>query len=514
MHGIRRSIVTAMILLFEIALSGLCYADCVPRNLATPPPKDPVVRVLAAQNECPRNAIEFVETLARAGVRLEPTIVNFVGFNNPGPGAFFMFEIASNPGTPSTPLIISRGDLLFGHFTTATDGNQLVSVQQGLSVELIAWDPDKQFYNFYEVVNDTWFYRGDSKDILDDVQFLHRQRSASAAPFGARLRCSGCHVNGGLLQKELAPPHNDWSTQARPLALGALRPDAFVRGRLAAAVDADELTKLVSESTRRLANSPTYRRLLASRGMQERLRPLFCPMEINIESDAQPFDDRLPALRIPSAFFIDPRLGTVDISISRQHYETALQRLRSRLPSSSARVDADHGWLTPVKALSDIAAIDALIEQGVVDTEFVADVLAVDLTNPVFSKTRCGLLKLAPDTGGPDFVARFQDRLRAASQSGASELLKNLSDATRDAAFHQRQAAAYLASCRERATNPDAVVDWLRLLSQRRVEVAASEISQNPRGHILEDPGRVVFPSTAPQAAAGLLTLTPACLVQ
>src|SRR4029077_18408798 len=113
-----------------------------------------------------------------------------------------------------------------------------------------------------------------------------------------------------------------------------------------------------SESTRRLANSPTYRRILATRRMQEQLRPLFCPMEINIESDAQPFDDRLPALRILSAFFIDPRLGTADISIGRQQYETALQRLRSRLRSSSARIDADHGGLTPVKALSDIAAID------------------------------------------------------------------------------------------------------------------------------------------------------------
>jgi hypothetical protein len=56
-----------------------------------------------------------------------------------------------------------------------------------------------------------------------------------------------------------------------------------------------------------------------------------------------------------------------------------------------------------VKAHSDMVAIDALIEQGVVNNEFAAAVLAVDFTNPVFSKIRCGLLKLVPDGIGSDF---------------------------------------------------------------------------------------------------------------
>ena len=158
--------------------------------------------------------------------------------------------------------------------------------------------------------------------------------------------------------------------------------------------------------------------------MQEQLRPLFCPVELNIESDAQPVDDAKPALRIPSAFFVDPRLGNTDIAIARQHYDAALKTLRSRLPETPGRADADHGWLTPVKAQSDIVAVDALVEQSIVDREFVADVLAVDFTNPVFSSTRCGLLKLVPDKGGANFAARFQDALRGASAPGATELLE------------------------------------------------------------------------------------------
>jgi len=253
---------------------------------------------------------------------------------------------------------------------------------------------------------------------------------------------------------------------------------------------------------------------MAARSMQEQLRPLFCPMELNIESDSDPFDDRKPTLHIPSAFFVDPRLATADISVQRRDYETALQQLQSRLPRPPERADADHGWLTPVKAQSDMVAIDALVQQGVIDKEFVVAVLAVDFTNPVFSRTRCDLLKLVPDRGGSDFVARFQAALRGASTPGAAKLLENLSDGTRNAAFHERQALAFLATCQQRAGDSGAVNDWYRLLAQRRAEVSKSEISQNPRGHILEDPGRIVFPSTQPQAIAGRLALTMACQVE
>jgi hypothetical protein len=511
----RRIIVTGVLLLLAIAFPAGSRAACVPTNLATPSPRDPVARVLAAQQTCPRNAIEFRGLLKRSGARLEPTMVNFVGFHNPDPGAFFVFEIASGSvGASASPVIIQRGDLLFGHFTGATADGKLVPNNDGLVIELIAWDPDKQFYNFYELVDGTWFYRGDSKDILEDIQFLHRQRKPSERPFGARLRCSGCHVNGGLLQKELAAPHNDWFLTARNLPLGSLKPDSAVRAILADVVDAGELSKLVTASAQRLADSAGYQKVLAARSMQERLRPLFCSVEVNIESDSAPLDDRRPALTIPSGFFVDNRLGAANISVPRQHYDAARKTLHTRLPETPGRTDADHAWLAPVKAQSDVVAVDALIAQSVVNAEFVADVLAVDFTNPVFSKTRCRLLKLVPDAGGTTFVARFQDALRGASVPGAPELLSNLTSPQRDAAFHKKQALAFVDSCKRRASEPGAVLDWYRLLAQRRVEVGASEISQNSRGHILEDPGRIVFPSTQPAAAAGVLTLTPACLVQ
>jgi hypothetical protein len=403
-------------------------------------------------------------------------MVNFVGFHNPGPGAFFIFEIVSTAGNATaSSLAVERGDLLFGHFTARTNGGGLVSNQSGLTIELIAWDPDKQFYNFYELVDGTWFYRGDSKDILDDYSCcIANEPRALATPLLRMPR------NGGL-RKGISRASRLVLTGPAP-SLGSLKPDPFVKAKLAdLGVPRAQTSHRVGT---RLADSPGYRKVLAARNMQERLRPLFCPVELNIESDSEPFDDRKPTLHIPSGFFSDPRLGTADISVQRQHYDDAIQKLGSRLPQTPGRDDADHGWLTPVKAQSDIVEVDALIEQGVVDKEFAADVLAVDSTNPVFSKSRCGLLKLVPANGGPDFVARFQSALRGTSADGAAELLGNLTNPERTAAFHQKQSLAFLANCKQRATDPAAVLEWTRILAQHRAEVSIENIpkSRDTRG--------------------------------
>jgi len=254
--------------------------------------------------------------------------------------------------------------------------------------------------------------------------------------------------------------------------------------------------------------------VMAARSMQERLRPLFCPVEINIESDAAAFDDKKPTVRIPPGFFVDARLATADIDIARKQYDAALSKTGSRLAATRPRVDADHAWLTPVKAQSDVIAVEALVDQKVVDKEFVADVLAVDFTNPVFSTVRCGLLKLVPEQAGANFVARYIDALRGASVPGAVELLNNLTDPARNGKFHADKASAFLASCSQRASDAAAVLEWSRLLAQRRAETSASEISKNPNGRILEDPGRVVFPAVVPKAIPGKLALTTACVVK
>lgn len=119
--SMRNSIIAASVLVLGLTWAPLSHAACIPKDIAAPAPQDPVARVLAAQNACPKDAAQFVDVLKRSGARMEPTMVNFAGFHNSDKGAaFFIFEIVSSDGAPPSSVTIPRGDLLFGHFTTVT----------------------------------------------------------------------------------------------------------------------------------------------------------------------------------------------------------------------------------------------------------------------------------------------------------------------------------------------------------------------------------------------------------
>jgi hypothetical protein len=152
-----------------------------------------------------------------------------------------------------------------------------------------------------------------------------------------------------------------------------------------------------------------------------------------------------------------------------------------------------------------------------IDREFVIDVLAVDLTNPVFSTARCGLLRLLPESADGDWQKTFRDSLQAAASGNpaARELLNNFTDPQRDAKFHQARAERFLSQSQSRLQSKGAVIELVRLLAQRRQEVRDSEISKNPLGQILEERTnfRVIFPTTTPTIRSGSLRLTEDGLV-
>ena len=72
------------------------------------------------------------------------------------------------------------------------------------------------------------------------------------------------------------------------------------------------------------------------------------------------------------------------------------------------------------------------------------------------------------------------------------------------------EAATFLKSCQASLSSPASAPNrsW-RFLAQRRAEIAASEISKNPRGQILEPGFRVIFPVQATTPAPGALSLGP-----
>jgi hypothetical protein len=141
----------------------------------------------------------------------------------------------------------------------------------------------------------------------------------------------------------------------------------------------------------------------------------------------------------------------------------------------------------------------------------VISLAALPAPGSVMQISRCRLLRLVP-SGGPDFLTRFETNLKSSPEPAAKEVLDNLTDPKRDAKFHRQQAADYLDACQKRSAMPDAALDWFGVLARRRAEVDREEISEHPRGHILESPDRVVFPSAS--TPSGRLALTTTCEVR
>lgn len=475
---------------------------------------DGVARLLAKQIECPRDVLGFRAAISAEGARSDVAMVDNRGFHSTS-GSFSFFEVVTGSIAGET---VAAGELFFGHFVDANGASLSLDKQPSagaLMIELVAWDAAKGMYNFYELIGDgtrgKWHYRGDSKDIADDVSALHLQHDPQHPDFGKRLRCSGCHVNGGPIMKELDAPHNDWWTTARPLPFAGRTPDADVAKVLVSIADAEVLANAVRAGIEHLAKSLPYASMLAARPLPEQLRPLFCPQEINFASDRLPDDASAPVV-VPAGFLLDPRLatGALSLTVPRASYAAALVANDSALPETTRR-DADHAWLGPVKAASDLAHAKMLADAGLVDDELIADILAVDMTNPALSVARCGLLRFVPDTAGPGWRDELLQRLAASTDPAAQELHANLVDATRTAAAHRARATAISAACQAKVSDPAHVASLVRLLAQRRVEVAANEISKNPRGQITEPGFRIIFPVTSAAAQPDHLHLTDAC---
>ncbi|HST23631.1 MAG TPA: hypothetical protein VLR90_21150 [Blastocatellia bacterium] len=476
---------------------------------------DALAKLLLSGGACPVNVFEFRARLLAGGAKIKTALVANRGFHNASSDSFSMFEMVSGRLDP-LGITIDDGDFFFGHFTASKGVNTLFADQrpesEALMIELIAWDTGKQVFNFYEMLGDgrqgKWFYRGDSLDIQADVKFLHRQTNPNNPRFGSNLRCSGCHTAGGPIMKELVPPYNDWWINDRHLSFGKAKPDAELSRIFQGLVDASELSNAVRVGVSKLFGSAKFQQARKALSLQEQLRPLFCPVELNLESDFAPLDQKAARVQIPSAFFVNIMLAQDSISIERSHYDAALVALKASFPETLL-ADADHGWLTPVKAFSDTETIESLIKQGLIDKEFAIDVLAVDMTNPIFSTARASLLRLLPDSATGDWKEKFKANLKAnASRNpAAQELLNNLTDQSRDIKFHQARALRILSQCQKSLQEKSAALEMYKLLAQRRAEAFASEISKNPKGQILEPGFRVIFPKVTPAAKPGFLRL-------
>ena len=467
---------------------------------------DAVQKAILSGSPVPRDITAIRRRLqTELGGVLKTHIVANGGHEHPTRrGVMFMcFESYSGPMPGGQ---VDEGDLFLGYFLEP-QGSRVV-VGSGF-VELIAWDRTTHRFNFYELIDSKWSLRGDSNDVLDNIQaintgatrpsFTFRRKSSDGTPV---LRCSGCHTLGAPIMKELEAPNNDWWTEKHKLSLGAFTLDAETAPLFEHAADASHLSALVKKSADRLIAARAGE--AGAQTLPQQLRSLFSTMEMNLVSDSVPFTEREKrgdAVEIPAGFFVDARLATPDhpVAVSLAVYKDALVRVDSRFPdNTSATREARHAFVVPARSFIDGRAIEALIKSGTLDEELVADVLAVDMTNPVYSRRRASLIRFVPTAaaGAADLRQKLTAALRAApaGDSAAQELLANLTDPSRTAAFHRKAAAAFLAACAKAGGTADTVEGWLRVAAQRREAIEKAETATSPQGVITERGFRVIFP--------------------
>jgi hypothetical protein len=492
---------------------------------------DAVRRAILSGPEIPRTIFDVHRQLERLGGTLKTHIVANRGYENPQlrSVSFSFFQTYSGPMKGGQ---VEEGELFIGFFAGA-DGDVLTVDQNfsdgSLMIELIAWDRTKEVYNFWELIGNgvgsDWHFRGDSNDILADVARINV--GASSPAFGNRLRCSGCHSSGGPIMKELEAPQNDWWTTQRKLFLGPFKlklgtepnsPTNTAARLFEQATDASHLSQRVKNGIDRLTTTR------AQRGgdrqtLRQQLRSLFSTMEMNLVTDSLPFKEREQAgalVEIPQAFFVDARLTGKErsIPVELSLYKKALKQVGSRFaPDETAGlVEAFHAFVVPARSHVDNQVIDSLMKRGLLDVELVADILAVDFTTPVYSRARASLVRFVPETASDAIELRdkFITSLRQTPQDPAArQLLENLTDPARNAEFHRKEALAYLENVSQASLDFRTLVDWLKIASQRRLEIAKAETSLSRRGKILEPGFRVIFPIDSLHPVPSQLRLDP-----
>ncbi len=479
-----RYIALTIMAVVSLNAKATCYDIIPPSN------HDLLAAILQETSFCIKNVQSLKFSLKEHGLTRLPAMVANRGAQNPDLGSFSLFE--SVTGFSS---IMGRNihpeHFYFGHFTDLNERNEVILDQtikpNKLLVEVMAFDFKKGMYNFYELVGTTqgakWFYRGDSSDAYEDNKLL---KIGTLPSFGTRMRCSACHSSGGPIMKELDFPHNDWWTRERGLMFGPNKPSEELQEYFSQFIDAREFSKNVIKGMDLLEKKS----LIQTRSLKERLRPLFCATEINLKSDSNPSNSPADFLSIPSDVFVNPLLvKSIDLKMDKSFYQKALASLGSKFPETKFQ-DADHAFLSPVKGRMNLKQIEDLISSKLIDEEFAVDVLSIDFETPLFSKVRCDLLKLVPETS--DWRNQFKNNLLAEASIAAKALAQNLGKMNLDQ--HRQNALKYLSRKHDSWQSEATVVSELRMLNKLRLSVFQDEISKNPKGQILEPGFRVIFP--------------------
>lgn len=497
-----------------VALGPQAWATPQPRPSEAPArassPQDAFALGVAGLPQPPLAIAALRATLRGWGGRLIPHLVANEGRHHPASGSFSAFEAYEGPSPAGE---MQPGMLFIGWFM-GREGERLVALEgpeAGLVVEVMAWDPKAEAYSYWELIGRggtlAWHFRAQGPELLQEGLAV-APGLGGANRYGSGPRCTGCHTLGGPVMKELEGPHNDWWRAARPLPLGGARlwPGSLPAEAFSHAADASAFARRVQAGMRRWARAPQGP---ASLPWPQALRSLVGPMEFNLVSDAAPNEAQAPELLIPAACFVDPFLApnAPPIRLPRPAYEAACRAagLAFGPDGAASSPDGDHAFLAPVRSRMDAEVVQALIAQGRVDEEFVGDLLAIDLAEPLHSQARLSLLRHLPAEAKDlrALKAKLLPALRAAPDPASQAWLRHLTEPRATLQAHRARARAFLAKLQAQAWRPGTAEAWLRVLMSRRAELRVAQPTLHAKGTILEPGFRVIFPRPSASPVAG-----------
>jgi hypothetical protein len=367
-------------------------------------------------------------------------------------------------------------------------------------VEVVALDATRGVYNYYALEDGEWAFFGDSIDLLE-----------GPGDDGER-RCATCHPGGGLVMKELESPWLHWEGHNdTPGAAEFVERHAAILGKKRDGINMESLVR----AGNRVWTPKRIEHLRKDGAVKDLLRPLFCTMDVNLDSGAEfpsPVDNTQGGTEIedvPSEFLSDLTFREIDVSPLdyRALVAAANQRVAGggaplRTKDGKPAVDTVFDFAFPETGALDKDAIAALVEAGVIDDELRKDVLMVDFTRPVFSTDRCGLLELVPELPAAERTpAKLREGLLAALGSPragtpAAWLAANLEATPSD---HDRVLGTFVNACRDRPKR-DFMADALKVASLRRDELRRLPLIEFPETLPVDDldvaPGTRLHPVT------------------
>lgn len=319
-------------------------------------PVDFIAQRVATAKPAVDTPSKFLSFLKQEGLDTRFHVVVNRGWHNTNAKSYSGFATVEGPDT----------EMAFGVFIEADKDCRPALVNDwntSLLIEVISKGRRTGLKNFWELIGEKsgarWHYRGNSLDVIADAAEIHLGRPAE---FGQRMRCSGCHVGGDLVMKERFP-YNDWKPEGEALPGFSGRtgsPEVSAANWIfESARSPRHLDQAVEKSLRDYVKNLEQQSPETDR---QWLRSLLAPLEMNLVSDQSRFGSSA-TVRIPTAFFIDPRLSGPqnDIEVPLAVYREALEQARSSFATDETPglVETDHAFLFPVRSRFDELRVDS-----------------------------------------------------------------------------------------------------------------------------------------------------------